>query len=270
MAIVNITARGSAVSNTSTTTLAMNPTANLVVGRIVFVSCASDNNQTTDGASTFHSVSDSQGHVWTKICEYTDSDGASNDGSVVSLFATKVRALIATTDTITLTLGAAKTDKIICAFEATFNINKTFAVAQVGVGQGALAASVSGLTSREYLLIGAGASEGNDNTKTADADYTERFDLRTGSGTANTEICNHVQTRVATLTSDTCTSTGWTNTNPVQTLSAIYEADDTGSVSLDTADSLETNDTTPALEFTGTEANSEDLIYQIQINTSTF
>lgn len=219
-----ITARGSAVSNASGTTLSVSPSANLVVGKVIFVSCVSDNNQTTDGASTFHSVSDTDGHTWTKISEWTETDGAADDGVTVSLFATKVVTQIDTTDSITLTLGAAKTDKIITILETTFDAGNTFAVEQVGIGQGSLTAAVSSLTSREYLLIGVGGAEGEDSAKTKSTNYTEKFDLITSTtGNLDVNIAIHVQTRVAALTSDSITSTAWTGTNYLQTLSAIYE-----------------------------------------------
>jgi hypothetical protein len=158
-----------------------------------------------------------------KIGEYTDTDGAAADGCTVSMWACVVTTQIDTTDSITLTTADAVTNKIISVFEATMASGSKIGVEQVGTGQTAIQASVSSLPKREYLLVGHGGSEGNDNTKTSDVDYTERFDLRTGAGTAATEIAQHVVTRIATLTSDTCTSTGWTNTNPFFMLAAIYE-----------------------------------------------
>ena len=223
MAFSAVTARGSATEKVSDTTLAMSPSANLTVGKLVIVSCSTDNIATVDGASSNHSLADTNGNPWIKISEYTETDGAANDGVCTSLFACIIKTQIGTGDSITLTTTSAVTNKIISTFEATVGSGSEFAVEQVGIGQAAIAASVSSLPKREYLLVGSAASEGNDNTKTADADYTERFDLRTGSGTAATEICTHVQTRIATLTSDTCTSTGWTNTNPMTLLAAIYE-----------------------------------------------
>lgn len=223
MAFSAVTARGSATEKVSDTTLAMSPSANITVGKLAFFQCATDNIATTDGASSNHSVADSVGNVWNKIAEYTDSDGAGNDGVTISIWATRVTVQIGTGDTITLTTSSNVTNKIISLFEVTVGTGMSFGIEQVGLGQSAISASVSSLPNREYLLIGFGGSEGNDNSKTADADYTERFDLRTGSGTAATEICTHVQTRIATLTSDTCTSTAWTNTNPVTVLVAVFE-----------------------------------------------
>jgi hypothetical protein len=237
-AISGVTGRGSAVSNASGTTLAVSPTANLTVGKVVFVVSVSDNNQTTDGASTFHSISDTQNHTWTKITEYTETDGAANDGVTVSVFATKVTTQITTANSITLTLGAAKTDKIIGVFEATFDTGMTFANAQTGVGQNSLTAAVSALTSREYLLIGHGGSEGTDAAKTPSTNYTELFDARSANTTADTDVAIHTQYRIATLTADSITSAAWTNTNVMQTLSAVYQVLQVPTVTTQAASSI--------------------------------
>ena len=223
-AISSVTFSGSAVSDASSTTVTVTPAANLTAGKLVVVASMSDNNDTADGATTFHSISDSKSNTWTRVSEYTETDGAADDGSTVSIFATKITTQIDTTDTITLTLGTAKTDKIITVTEATLGAGTGWVIEQVGVGQAAISASVSSLPSREYFLFSAGASEGEDVTKTADADYSEQFDSRTSStGALDINIAGHVQTRVATLTTDTVTSTAWTNTNPIMLLAAIYE-----------------------------------------------
>lgn len=233
MAFSAITARGSATEKTSDTSLSMSPSANLTVNKLVIVHCATDNNSdnVADEPSESHSLSDSQGNIWRKVTEYTDSDGAAADGVTSSLWYTIVTTQIGTGNTITLTTASAVTNKIISCFEVTrSDTSKSIGVAQVGVTHG-ITATIGTLASREYLLVGAGASEGNDDAKTPDADYTERFDLRTGSGTASTEICTHVVTRIATLTDDTCTSSAWTNTNPVFFLAALYEFSPTPKIS---------------------------------------
>lgn len=271
MAFSAITTRGSATEKVSDTSISLNPSANLTVGKVVIVQCATDNDSTavSDGASTRHSLSDSKGNTWTKISERTDSDGAAADGVTISLWRTVITTQINTTDTITLTCSSAVTNKIISCFEATVGTKSTIAVEQVGVGQSAISASVSSLPSREYLLVGFGGSEGNDNAKTPGTNYTERFDLRTGSGTASTEICTHVVTRIATLTSDTCTSSAWTNTNPVFLLAAIYEVPNTApTISPNTADAYDFGaDTTPTLEATATDGQSDDVRYEFQVDT---
>jgi hypothetical protein len=64
------------------------------------------------------------------------------------------------------------------------------------------------------------AGLGSDTTKTPDADYTEQYDIdRVGSFS----FTMHVQTRIATLTSDTCTSTDWSPSKSMALLAAVWE-----------------------------------------------
>lgn len=221
MAWGGITARGSATEQSADNSIGISPSANLTVGKIVIVNVVVDNIATADGASNNVSLSDTQGNIWSKVSEYTDSDGVAADGVTVATFVTRITTQIGTGDTITATTTSNTTDKIISIFEATVASGYTFAVEQVGIGQGAITASVSALPYKEYLLIGHGGAEGVDSTKTPDADYTERFDLRTNS--SGSAITQHVVTRIASLTSDTCTSSAWTNTNPMFLLVALYE-----------------------------------------------
>lgn len=234
MAFSAITTRGSNTEQSSDSSIAVSPSANITVGKIVLVNCVTDNDSTAvaDGVSSRHtSVTDTDGNTFTKISEYTDSDGASGDGVTISTWICKVATQIDTTDAITLTVASNVTDKIISIFEVTSSLGNGIGVEAVGVGQSAISASLSGLkTGREYLLLGHGGSEGTDNSKTPDADYTERFDLRTNS--SGNAIAQHVVTRIATITSDTCTSTAWTNTNPVFLLFAIYELDGKGTIDI--------------------------------------
>jgi hypothetical protein len=235
MAFSSVTARGSNVSNANGTTLAVSPSANLTVGKIVFACCTSDNESTTDGATTMHSVGDSVGgNTWTKIFEATETDGAANDGSTTSLWWTKVKTQIGTGASITLTLGSSRSDKIISIFEVTVGANKTLQSSFSGftgftpsASGTSLSHTLSSLTSREYLLVGLFGAEGEDTAKTPDADYTELFDLvSTTAGAADANVQQHVQTRIATLTGDTVTSSDVTFTSGIQSLTACYEVDD--------------------------------------------
>jgi hypothetical protein len=111
-AFTGVTARGSAVSSSNSASVGASPDANIAVNKIVIVQCVSDNNDTSNAATTFHTVTDTDLNSWTRVYEETDSDGAANDGSTTSLWWTKVTTQIDTTDTITCTLGASKTDKV--------------------------------------------------------------------------------------------------------------------------------------------------------------
>jgi hypothetical protein len=227
MAFSAVTARGSAVSNTNGTTLSRSPTANITVGKIAFAVCGSDNDATTDSDTTFHAVTDSVGNTWARLKERTETDGAAGDGVVASIWWTKVGTQIGTGDSVTLTLGVAETDKVIVLFEATVGAGKTIALEQAVAANGAISATVAGMTSREYLLIGWGVSEGEDSAKTPDADYSELYDgITSTTGVLDVNIAGHLQTRIATLTGDTVTSTAWTFTNAVTILAAVYEVNE--------------------------------------------
>lgn len=226
MAFSAVTARGSATSVASASTIAMSPSANLTVGKLVVVNVVVDNYVTSKGSSAELSLADSKSNTWVKIGEYSESDGVAADGVTIASWYSIITTQIATTDTITCTLAHAVTRRIISTFEATKTAGTSISVAQLGWGQTQIEATVTGLVpNTEYLLIGHGGSEGNDNTKTPDADYTELFDLRTGTGT--TEIAQHVVRRIWSPgtyeTSDTCTSSGWTYTNPMFMLAALQE-----------------------------------------------
>jgi len=222
-----VVVRGSAISSASGTTIPLNPSANLVVDKIIVVNCVTDNDSVavSSGSSSRHtSVSDnaaSSTNVWEKIAEYTQTSGTAANGVTISSWICKITTQIATTDAITLTIAEAVLEKAISAFETSILAGAVYSVSQVGVGQNAITASVSSLNSREYLLVGHGGAEGTDSTKTPDANYTERFDLRTGS--TGSRVTQHVVTRIAILTGDSCTSSAWTNTNPMFLLIAITE-----------------------------------------------
>ncbi len=225
MAFSAITDRGSNVKGTpSDTTITLSPSATIAAGKLAIVSFATNNLATADGASSNHTVGDDAGNQWTKLGEYTETEaGAADDGSTISLWMSVLTTQLTTSSVITGTLTSAMLDKAIHIFEVTFAAGKRPNLAQLGVGQNAVAASVSGLTSREYLLIGAACAEGSDITKTADADYTERADIRSRNNAAGASL--HVQTRIATLTTDTVTSTTWTDAQPITLLAAIQEGD---------------------------------------------
>lgn len=228
-AFTAVAARGSLASGTGNTNVySVSPSADLVVGKIIIVSAVSDNEDTTSGATSFHAVTDSQNHTWTKVFEETDTDGVADDGSTTSLWWTKVRTQISTTDSITVTLGASKTDIIISVVEATIaagNTVMTSSVTPVHSASGTtLSQTRSGLTSRQYLLFGLFGAEGEDTAKSPIANYAEQFDLvstTAGSATANVQM--HVGTRVLTGTGDTWTSSAVTFTNAIQSLTAFYE-----------------------------------------------
>ncbi len=229
-AISGVTARGSnTVGTGSNASLAVSPSGNVVTDKLLFVAVTADNIGTADGCGgSEHSLKDTDNHAWVKIFECIETDGSADDGNTTSLFVTKATTTISTTDVITVTFSSARTDAIISLVEVTFGAGKTFAIAQTGVGQNALSATIS-VTSREYLLFGLLGAEGEDTAKTPDAGgvYGENHDLiSTSSGLPAVNVQQHVQTNIATLTGDTVDTADITYTNALQTLTAVYEVDD--------------------------------------------
>lgn len=219
MAFSAVTALGSAVRATAGSSTSGTVSANIVVGRLLVIACSTKNDQTTVGASTDHtSITDAAGNTWTKRSEYTNSAGAADDGTTVSVWTSVISTQINSGGTLTVNHGS-NSDGIITFTEVTLG-SSSVGVAQAATAT-AISATLAGMTSREYLLFAAYGAEGSDQAKTPDGDYAERFDLRSRNNAAATTI--HVQTRIATLTGDTCTSTAWTNTEPVAILLAIWE-----------------------------------------------
>lgn len=234
MAFSANTARGSNSSSVSHASLAVSPTAALTVGKVIFVSCVSDNLTTVEGPSTYHLVTDTDGHTWTRVFERTDTAGAAADGSTTSLWVTKVTTEIGTGDSITNTYQGGNNEAgLITIVEVTVGAGQTVnwqtpAHTHVDtLANDEISAVLSGLTSREYLFFGLLGGEGNDQAKTPIANYTEHFDIRTGpSGLA--EVSIHVATRILTGTGDTWTSFSVSLDNIVQSLVAFYEVAEGG------------------------------------------
>lgn len=229
MAFSAITARGSAVSTVTHASLAVSPSAALTVGKGIFVSCVSDNLTTVEGATTYHLVTDTDGHAWTRVFERTDTDGVAGDGSTTSLWKTIVTSEIGTGDSITNTYQGGSNDAgNIAIVEATIGAGVTISnetpnhTHANAVANTDITATLSSLPSREYLFFGLLGAEGNDNAKTPIANYTEQFDIRSGSNSL-TDVFMHVGTRILTGTGDTWTSSAVTATNAVQSLVAFYE-----------------------------------------------
>jgi len=216
-----VTARGSLTHEVSSTTIAMNPTATLTVGKILVVNCTTDNLAAVRGVSANHvSVTDSSANNWIKIIELTESDGVAGDGVTVSTWACRVGTQITTSNTITLTVSANILCKIIMCFEVTSSVGRVYNQ-EIGAGFSTLTSYIYGMPSREYLLIYHAGAEGTDNAKTPPAGYSELFDLRTGTGTS---IASEVAVRIATVSREVANASGWTNTNPMSTLIAFVEA----------------------------------------------
>lgn len=231
MAISAVFGRGLAFERVSDTTLTISPSSAITVGKIACITVAADNIATTDGASTDHSVSDTDGHTWTKIFEETESSGAATDGVTVSLWMTKVTSEIGTGDVVTITFGSAILCKVAHIWEFTVDSGNTFALQAVVHGHNDTGAgtetsgALSGMPSREYLFCGTLGAENETVSIIEDADYTEvNSEARSSTtGAADTNITLHSGVRIATLTGDTYTLTGCGPNGNLTSLAAVYE-----------------------------------------------
>ncbi|HKX46159.1 MAG TPA: hypothetical protein VJP77_05615 [Planctomycetota bacterium] len=223
-----VAVRGTAGDRTSDTTISMNPSANLVVGAIVVVLCASDNVGTTDSETSEHTVADSVGNKWHKVREHCSSSGAQDDGVTGSVWLCKVTTQIGTGATITLTTSASQTAKCIQAIEVSSTAGAWDCIdVQVDAGTDAspTAASLT-IKSAAVLALGCVFSESSDTAISAeDADYTSRQWVRSGSsGGSGANVCCGIATRIATLTGDTYAPTLSTSTDHVGMVVLLREA----------------------------------------------
>lgn len=214
MAFSAVTERGSATERALDGSIAASPLANITVGKIAFVYAVADNIATTTGASTDMSIADTDGHTWIKAFERTYAPTAAAEvGATHALWFTLVSTQIDTTDAITLTLSTNAVAKVLMVFECTIT-GSTVQVADDGIASAfqesttaTPSVATSGMTSQEYLHIGAMAVEDETLTWTEDADYTNVFaseGVSSGpAGGAASNVTGFLGYRIATLTGDT-------------------------------------------------------------------
>jgi len=220
------TGRGQAADEVSDTTIIANPSANLAAGVIVFVTGVTDNVATADGATTLHSISDTDSNTWIKVYEETETDGAAGDGTTTSVWWTKVVTQIDTTDSITLTTSSAVGAKMINVVSVTVGAGNTLAstTGYTGVSHftsGNPSQALSSLTNREYLFFGLTGAESADTLSTCTG-YTELYDDRTANNAPSSQA-NHICYLVSTTTGSTFTTSSFTFTNALASLTGFYE-----------------------------------------------
>lgn len=218
------TLRGELGERVSDTSVAISPTAAITVDKIACLSAITDNAPTSDGPSTQHAVTDTDGHVWTKVFEETETDGAADDGCTISLWMTKVTSEIGTGDAVTLTLDDARLSKVVRIWEFAVTAGNTFAFETPAIDHAGTGATLASLPNREYLWVGMFGGEGEDLLGTEDTDYTT-LGVTTSSltGAVDTNVTLLTATRIATLTGDTYNPTGYNWTNAMKSLVAVYE-----------------------------------------------
>ncbi len=208
------------------TSIVLNPGTNPAADSIVIVVCVTDNPGAGPAETTFHTVTDDQSNSWTRLMEY-DGGGANKGQSVASVWASKLSSAI--TGNITCTLGASQSAKVLIISEFTVAASKTFSsagTARTSGASGTPSATISGLTSAEYLFIGALGVEGpSGDSHTEDADYTQNNRSGTTGGGAAGNITGNSARRVVTATGDTYNPT-ITSRDWVDILVALEEVDE--------------------------------------------
>jgi hypothetical protein len=232
------TNRGSGTEKTSDTSLTVTPLATMTAGNYGLLGVVIDNIATTSGQTTDISVADTQGHIWTRLREHTQTAGVALDGVAAGLFLARLTNGLTTSDTVTVTLSANATAKGARLAELSVDGGN---ILQLEAGESNAAAAstsysvtLSGLASQPYIFVGLAAAEDELlGTVTLDTGYTAFGGTVFGSGTGGANITNVVALDgylLATATGDTFDNTGLTSADRVTLLVALEEATGTQSV----------------------------------------
>jgi hypothetical protein len=202
--------RGTATEKTSDTSLVLTPSAALAAGNYGLLAVVVDNVGTVEGETATVSVTDSQGHTWTRLREQSQGTTALA-GVTCALFLAPLTNGLGTGDTITITLTANGTAKGAGLAELSVGAGNTLELSTGGAnGTNEAAATsysvaLSGLTSVAGLYVGMTAAE-NETGVALDTAYTELAFGEIGSGIAGgsaTNVIAHVGTLANTSTGDT-------------------------------------------------------------------
>lgn len=230
MAFASVGSLGTAQEKTSDTDLVLTVTATAEAGNLVAVFVAMDNLGTSDAETTQLSIADSAGNTWTKLREQTESSGVAADGLTGAIFVSVLTSQLASgAGTITVTSSASVTAKAMEAWEFTLAESSvslgdgtSVAVQNLASGQ-PTAVTVSGMTSREYLLLHLYVREATTSTFTPGTSYTSMTGIGTSGGAGDTNVSVWGAYRIATLTTDNPDATAGTGAQGLQILAAIYE-----------------------------------------------
>lgn len=212
-------------------------TAAAEVGNLIAVIAAYDNVDTTDTPATqgFNRrliCRDTAGNVYVCLGSAVNGNGAAGAGTQAAVFVAMVTTQLNSGEVIEVMdeTDSNRTAHAASAWEFSLG-HSFFCLAQDGRayvysdGVDPEAISLSGMVSREYLLLHCLAAEGpNSDTYTWDADYTQFDGNGTTGGSAATN--QHVRGgfRIATLTGDTVDVTSLTaDRDYAQILVAIFE-----------------------------------------------
>lgn len=210
--------RGESTEKIAGTTHIFTPSASLSAGNYGILFFVGDNVATSEGDTTEHSVTDSQGHTWVRDREQTEANTAALTGVTCAVFRALLTNGLTTSDTITVTHTASCTAKGAALAEVSVGGGNTLEVdatdAGHGVAQTSYSATVSGLSNIEHLYCGLIAAEDElVGHVTLDTAYTGMAGGTFGSGTAGVNASNVIASAGTLLN----TSTGDTFDNTTST-----------------------------------------------------
>lgn len=166
-------------SITSNDTITRTLTVQLDAGNLGICLIAKNNANTADGTtSELTSFADPRGNTWSNIANYTNGQSADNAGATIAVVLSKIATNVQIGDVLTATLTTAEAAKAITCWEFSVGAGKTAQIAgsiqvQADDGVDPSTMTISGLSSKEYLLIRATAGENNiADTWTATTNYT--------------------------------------------------------------------------------------------------
>lgn len=208
---------GSVNSKTASTSLVMTLggiTGAYPAGMIAIVVIAKDNTATgADGDySEVTGITDTGGNTYTKVAEYTNTQGSAGGGATVSIWKSKLTTTLSGGSTVTINFSASVTAK--AALYDSFTVAPGADLTLVGT-PGKLATdaaavpnqTISGLASHEYLCVRAVAGESGWSASTGFNGNGEAVfssgDSKTSGGSAVTNMGILASRQIATTTSFT-------------------------------------------------------------------
>ncbi len=216
MAFGSVGTLGSALSSgNNQTSLTLTTSAAVEAGNLLVVIIATDNDQTTDGASTAVSGVTAGGLPMTRAIEYTNSLGSTQDGAAVGIWYQVRTTQLNSSSSVTasFTSGTLIDASAMSAWEFTIGANKSVAVAATATlsNDGANAGSLDATTPNvECLRIRAIASESSSTTAlTKTAAFTAILTQAvSGAGTSATEMGIRGEYLISTGTGEASAPTG--------------------------------------------------------------
>jgi hypothetical protein len=208
----------------STTEAAIN------VGDLLILVIAKDNASTTDGeTSEVESISVGL-NVLLKVKEFCNGQGGANAGAVVSVWAKQNATAEVSGATVTITFSSSIAAKAATGWRFTMDNAKLLTLEASGVlandGVDAGAMTLSGMVSREHLMIRGGAVEAALTTYGVSVNYTA-FDItgaNTTGGGAAANMAARGEFRIVTSTSETTDPTT-SASDQASAMLALYESE---------------------------------------------